>query len=125
LTGAILSRAEAQVLRLSVLYTLLDSSLVVRIEHLKAALAVWQYCEASAQAIFGNRIGDSTADRILEALRQAGAEGMSDNDIYELFGRNRSARERDRALALLEHLKLVRRETVATGGRPRTIWRAT
>jgi hypothetical protein len=125
LTDAILSRAEAQVLRLSVIYALLDSSLTVSLQHLKAALAVWEYCEASALAIFGNRLGDPLADRILEALRAAGDMGTSDNDIYEMFGRNRSARERERALALLKDLKLVRSEIVATGGRPRTVWWAT
>jgi hypothetical protein len=113
------------VLRLSVIYALLDSSLTVSLQHLKAALAVWEYCEASALAIFGNRLGDPLADRILEALRAAGDMGTSDNDIYEMFGRNRSARERERALALLKDLKLVRSEIVATGGRPRTVWWAT
>lgn len=122
LTGAILSRAEAQVLRLSVLYALLDSSLVVRLEHLKAALAVWEYCESSTRAIFGNRLGDPTADRILDALRSAGTEGLTDNDIYELFGRHRSTGERDRALNLLRDLKLVRSQVETTGGRPRTRW---
>jgi len=122
LTGAILSRAEAQVLRLSILYALLDCSFTVKIAHLKAALAVWEYCEASAAAIFGSRLGDPVADRILDALRAAGAKGMTDTDIYELFGRNRSAKERERALALLKDLKLVRSETSATAGAPRTTW---
>ncbi|MGE0827258.1 MAG: hypothetical protein AB7P18_34690, partial [Candidatus Binatia bacterium] len=41
LLGAMLSRAEAQVLRLSLIYALLDKSSAIRIEHLRAALAVW------------------------------------------------------------------------------------
>src|SRR5262249_23484039 len=76
LLGAVLSRAEAQVLRLSVVYALLDKSVVVRVEHLQAALAVWEYCERSAVLIFGKRLGDPTADRVLEALRNAGTSGM-------------------------------------------------
>lgn len=125
LIGAVLSRAEAQVLRLSVIYALLDKSSVVKVEHLKAALAVWEYCERSAVLIFGNRLGDPTADRILEALRNAGPKGMSDNHIYELFGRNKSANERDRALNLLQSLGLATPDKEETGGRPRTVWRAT
>ena len=39
LAGAICGRAEAQVLRLSLVYALMDQSYVVRIEHLEAALA--------------------------------------------------------------------------------------
>lgn len=47
LFGAVTSRAEAQVLRLSCIYALLDCSAVVRKEHLLAALGLWEYCEAS------------------------------------------------------------------------------
>jgi hypothetical protein len=48
LHGAATSRAEAQVLRLSAIYAALDSSSVVGVPHLQAALAVWDYCSASA-----------------------------------------------------------------------------
>jgi hypothetical protein len=76
LFGAVTSRGEAQVLRLSSLYALLDCSEVVRAEHLMAALAVWEYCEASARFIFGTSLGDATADDILRALRGR-PEGMT------------------------------------------------
>lgn len=122
--GAILSRAESQVLRLSVVYALLDKSAVVRAEHLQAALALWEYCERSAVLIFGNRLGDPTADRILEALRNAGEAGLSENDIYELFGKHKSANERARAINLLVSLGLVTVEKEETGGRPRTVYRS-
>lgn len=125
LLGAVLSRAEAQVLRLSIVYALLDMSAVVRVEHLQAALAVWEYCERSAVLIFGKRLGDPTADRILEALRNAGPAGMTDNDIYEFFARNKSTGERARALNLLAQLGLAMSTQEETGGRPRTVWRAT
>jgi hypothetical protein len=39
--GLVTNRAEAQVLRLSVIYSLLDCSRVVQLPHLLAALAVW------------------------------------------------------------------------------------
>jgi hypothetical protein len=125
LVGAVLSRAEAQVLRLSVIYALLDKSEVIGVQHLRAALAVWEYCERSAVLIFGNRLGDPTADRILEALRNAGPGGMAEKDIYDLFGGHKSANERMRALNLLLSLGLVKSESVGgTGGRPRTVWKA-
>src|SRR5262249_33876043 len=62
LTGALLARAEAHVLRLSTLYAVLDCSTVVRPEHLLAALAVWDFCEASARYVFGDSLGDPVAD---------------------------------------------------------------
>jgi len=121
LLGAVISRSETQVLRLSLIYALLDLSPVVCIEHLHAALAVWDYCEHSARLIFGNRLGDPTADRMMEAIRQA-PQGMTDNDLYEFFGRNKSANERARALTRLAALGLIRSEKQETGGRPRTVW---
>ena len=52
LLGAVISRAEAQVLRLSVLYAILDKSRLICPDHLQAAwLAVWRYCEESATSI--------------------------------------------------------------------------
>ena len=35
---------------------------------LRAALAVWAFCEDSATQIWGDMIGDDTADKILAAL---------------------------------------------------------
>jgi DNA replicative helicase MCM subunit Mcm2 (Cdc46/Mcm family) len=43
--GAATSRAAAQVLRLSLIYALLDGSKVVRPQHLRAAREVWRYGE--------------------------------------------------------------------------------
>jgi 5S rRNA maturation endonuclease (ribonuclease M5) len=68
LYGAATSRAEAQVLRFSCSYAALDSSAVVRGEHLKAAFALQDYCNQSARFIFGDATGDSVADKILSAL---------------------------------------------------------
>src|SRR5437762_3189358 len=63
--GAITGRAEAQVMRLSAIYALLDKSRLIRPEHHRAALAVWKYCEESACWIFGTNTGDRNADKIL------------------------------------------------------------
>ena len=57
LFGSLTSRAEAHVLRLSCIYALLDRSAEVRRCHLEAALALWKYCEDSAEVIFGDAVG--------------------------------------------------------------------
>jgi DNA replicative helicase MCM subunit Mcm2 (Cdc46/Mcm family) len=77
LLGAITARAEAQVLRFSGLYALLDCSDVVRVEHLKAALALWDYSERSAAWVFETGTGNKSADKILSALRVAGEKGLA------------------------------------------------
>ena len=53
LLGSVTSRAEAQVMRVALIYALLDESEFIRTEHLFAASSVWDYCEASARYIFG------------------------------------------------------------------------
>jgi len=68
LRGALCGRAEAHVLRLSLLYALFDSSSTIRPEHLQAALAVWDYCERSIEHIFGGATGDPDREKILSAL---------------------------------------------------------
>jgi hypothetical protein len=123
--GAVTSRGEAQALRLSLVYALADRSRVIEPAHLLAALAVWQYCAASAAHIFGDATGDRTADRILDAL-SAHPEGQTRDEIRELFDRHKSARELDTALDLLASAALaVCDRRTDTGGRPATVWRAT
>lgn len=117
LLGSVLGRAEAQVVRLSLVYALLDCSPYINEAHLRSALALWKYCADSAAHIFGEALGDPVADTILTALRAA-PDGMTRTDISALFGRHRSSREIDLALASLSTQNLTRTERQSTGGRP-------
>jgi hypothetical protein len=121
LLGAVTARAEAQVMRLACLYALLDMSYVVTEEHLRAGLALWDYCERSARCIFGDTLGDPTADELLKALL-ARPKGMTRTDIRDHFGRNKSAREIARALDVLTEYGLARCTTEESGGRPAERW---
>jgi hypothetical protein len=123
--GAVTSRAEAQVLRLSCVYALMDSSPVVARRHLAAALAFWRYASDSARYIFGEATGDPVADDILRALRSRDTP-MTRTDIRDLFQKNRSSEQISRALNLLEEAGLVCRATSRRdGGRPPEIWALT
>jgi DNA replicative helicase MCM subunit Mcm2 (Cdc46/Mcm family) len=123
LFGSVTSRAEAQVVRLSLLYAVLDCSPEIRLEHLQAALAVWEYCESSAKSIFGDAVGNPEADSILNALREA-SQGLTRTQIRDLFDRHRSAHQIDSALALLSEHGLARRSTESTEGRSIERWHA-
>ncbi len=123
LAGALTARAEAQVLRLSCIYALLDQSTKVRVEHLRAALAVWKYCEESVGYIFGDSTGDGMADEILRKLKAA-PEGMKRSEILDAFGRH-GADKIDRALRTLRDHGLASSEKVPTGGRSAEVWKAT
>jgi len=120
--GAATSRAEAQVLRLSALYAALDCSPLIRLPHLQAALTVWDFCSHSASSLFGACVGDSVADRILEAL-QAAENGLTRKQIRDLFHGNISSSSIDQALEKLRSLGTATcRVTGAGQGRPATLW---
>ena len=124
LVGHVTARAEAQVLRLSCLYALLDQSPIVQVAHLDAALALWHYCEASARYIFGDALGDALAGRILHMLRAVAPDGMTRTDIYNAFGRNKKSTTIQQALAGLWRHQLVTYATEATAGRSIKRWYA-
>ncbi len=123
LLGAITSRAEAQVMRLALLYAALDGSASITEPHLAAALEVWRYCEDSARYVFGDATGDPVADEILTALRTAGAAGMTRTEIRDLFSRHRGDRVGG-ALAALAAADLATCSDEATRGRPVQRWYA-
>jgi hypothetical protein len=117
LLGAITNRAEAQTIRLALVYALLDQAPQIDVVHLDAALAVWRFCEASARHIFGDTLGNPTADVILRALRSAGASGLTKTDLFNLFGRHLAANKIDAALALLQSAGKVRCTKSSNAGR--------
>jgi hypothetical protein len=121
--GLILARAEAQVLRLSLLYALLDDEKTIRRPHLEAALELWGYCERSCQWAFGETTGSRDADEILHGLR-SNPGGLNKTEILKLFGCHKSARDVDKALALLVENGLVIAGRPAAGGQPAQKWRA-
>ena len=123
LLGAITARAEAQVLRFSCIYALLDCSTKITADHHRAALALWNYCDRSAQWTFGSVTGDSNADRILLALRVAGSSGMTRTQIFgDVFQRNISSKDLTAALQLLGRSKAASWQSETTGGKPRERW---
>ena len=121
MAGAILARAEAHVLRLSMLYALLDGTNTISVPHLTAAAEVWGYCERSVGYIFGDATGDPLADTIFRALKTQGE--MTRSDISALLGRHESAARIARALQLLVERGKATVSQRETGGRPLEIWR--
>jgi hypothetical protein len=102
LCGAITSRAEAQVLRLSMLYALMDCSATIKVPHLQAALAFWDYSEQSVSLIFGDLLGDPNVDRVWDYLRTLGR--LSRSIIHNILGRNASTEEVNRITGVLQKL---------------------
>jgi hypothetical protein len=100
LSGAVTSRAEAQVMRLACLYAVLDQSNFIRVEHLRAGLEVWKYTEASAKYIFGDSSGDPVVDNISSALKCA-IDGLTQTEINQLFKGHKKGADISRGLNVL------------------------
>ena len=124
LFGKMVARAEAQVLRLSVVYAILDGSGTIRQPHLMAALAVWAYVEESIKFIFGDATGDPIADRILESLSDRGE--LTRTEISYLFKRNTDSSRISTALNLLattNRAELEMRPPEDGKGRSAEVWK--
>lgn len=123
LFGSATARAAPNVIRLSMIYALLDQSPVVRKEHLLSALEVWRYSSDSARYLFGDALGDPVADQILQELRRRAPDGLTRTEIVEqVFQRNKRSEEIARALSVLHDRGLARFETCESKGRATQTW---
>lgn len=122
LFGCVTSRAEAQTVRLALIYALFDCSEVITLAHLNAACAAWQYADESASHVFGGTLGDALADDLLRALRQRSPSGMTRTDIRDHFHKNRSAEQIGRALEILNRHGLAKGKMIGTDGRSAEMW---
>jgi hypothetical protein len=83
--GEMLSRGEAQVLRMALLFALLDGSSQILCPHLHAALTLWRHLEACTRHIFAEVCLSPKALRLWDAL----AHGpLNFTQIHTLFQRN-------------------------------------
>lgn len=123
LLGAVITRAEPQVLRLALLFALLDGKRAIDTDHLGAAWALWRYCRQSAEVLFGDRSVNPDADRLLAAIRAGGPAGLDLAGQMGVFGRNRKASAMSAMRADLEARGLIRtfEHPEVTGGRRRTV----
>ena len=118
--GSVTSRSEAQVLRIAMIYSLLDGSNLIEVCHLEAALAVWKYCEDSARLIFGDRENNSILQRIVDFLKTG---PKTRTEIHNLFNKHIKARDLDASLNELIRSRRISIDKIETGGAPKTIFK--
>lgn len=122
LLEAVLSRAEAQTLRLSMLMALAASRATVEVDDLAAALDLWRYCEASARAIFAG-VHDELAEKVLEVI--GGNPGITRTQLHRKVGWRLPSAELVKVLGRLSAAGQATSETVETGGKAAERWRLT
>lgn len=122
--GALAARAAPMVLRLAMVYALLDHSSKIDVAHLEAAHSVWEYSAASAAYIFGKSTGDKAADKILNALETA-QDGLTKTQIISaVFGGNAKVEFIDHTLKWLRDSGYIQCVTLDAGpaGRKAERW---
>lgn len=120
--GAVIARAEAQVLRIALIFALLDMSAEIRPEQIYAALAVWKYCRESARFIFGQAESNPVAAKILSALKEG---EKTQTELNKLFSGHTSSNQLKSTLADLQAVGRItqRREGGGNGkGKPTIYW---
>jgi hypothetical protein len=122
IVGTLTARAPAHLLRMSVIFALLDGRDQVDVDHLRAARALTAYSEASVEYVFGTALGDAIADALLAALRKLPhGQGLDGTQQRDLFSRHATREELDQAREYLEAQGLAETITVKTGGRPKLV----
>jgi hypothetical protein len=118
MAGAVINRAEAQVIRLACIYALLDASETITEHHLDAALGFWDYCEKSAEYIFSGFESDPISTRILATLDEGEIEFTN---LYGLFKNNASKQAIEDAVNSLIRKGKACVVSVPTGKRPKRV----
>ena len=126
--AALWARAEAQVIRLAAAYAIGTGSDTVNPEHVKAAVAMWNYCAQTVEVLFtiaavqdGGRADRGQARKLLDYLRTRQGWVTQTALNKQVFQGNAKSAD---IKALLAHLAARRhietRVVKDTGGGPRT-----
>ena len=104
------------------LYALLDQSELIREEHLKAALALWDYCERSAYYVWSDCFMNRDLDRLCRAIEESGERGLTlTSVIHELFRGNKPKEEVHALIEQAIEFGVAMKSVKKTDGRPITL----
>lgn len=131
------ARAPSQVMRLAGVLSVTMGTYRISMEVAVAARHIWDYCAASAALCFDSGLGVASPvsgggidrrrhyermDRLCDAIRAAGMNGLTGRQRHEVFARHVPASEIEAMLGELERLRRVRRIPVKPiGGGPEVI----
>jgi hypothetical protein len=119
----VLVRDTSHLLKLALIYAVLDQSDVIDVAHLNAALAVCDFSQVSARWLFSERTGNRLANTIFWALART-PEGMSrERIIDDVCYRNTTKTQLNQALEALAKNNMARMELrKGVKGRKSEVW---
>jgi len=125
LRGALTARTEAHSVRLALIYALLDGASSIGVEHLQAALALWDYAARCAIWALGDATGVPLAEQLSRTLA-ADPDELSRSQLRDSLHRNYPSAQVTEALESLERDGRAERRMRKNpnGGRPAEVWRA-
>jgi hypothetical protein len=117
---SIVARDTSHILKLALIFAVADQIEKIEIQHLEAASAVVDFCQASACWIFGQATANKLANNILWALRRSPA-GLTRSEIQKnvCFGKTPKT-QLDRALSELIKNRLAKMTLDDAKAGPRT-----
>ena len=125
LRGALTARTEAHSVRLALIYALLDGASSIGVEHLQAALALWDYAARCAVWALGDATGVPLAEQ-LDRILQENPAGVTLTQFRDFLHRNVPAAQIKEALEALKAAGRAecRKIKNPAGGRPAELWTA-
>lgn len=124
------SRQDAHVLRLAGTLCINDQTFVIQKRHIEAAIKIIDNVRETSAALFDGTTAPtdvvSGLRRMQEVLLDYGTNGVTTNVLYAAVRSRMKSTAFHFALAIMHELELVQKfEVKQTGGRPKTVWRAT
>ena len=115
-------RAEAHILRLSMIYAILDQADNIQVQHIRSGYSLWMYAEDSMKYIFETR-EERVLSKHIEKLENALQSGpLKRTEVRDLFSGHKSKNEIDEILKnMAEDGKITITKQASTGGRPAEI----
>ena len=100
-------------------YALLDGKMFIKLDHLEAANAFWQYCKKSAEFIFRDRKVDAISGKIVRSLRDG---PKTKTDFHRVFKNNLSVEKLEGALSVLINEGRIKDRKIKTSGKPKILY---
>jgi hypothetical protein len=119
--GEAVQRRAPIVARLAMIYSVLDRDVYVRKEHIESAMAVWDYCDATAAHIFGKPKTDKALGKLMAILDQEEV-GLTRTQIArKLFAGRGAGSEIDSLIQNAYATGKYLYKELKTGGAPRRV----
>jgi hypothetical protein len=106
--SALTVRFPAHAKRLALMYALGDGAAAIGVEHLRAAVAVLAYCEASMQCVFGTDYPNAITQRVADVIREGQGALVSRALVWKTLGHRVNAAHIDAAITTLYEAGAVR-----------------